>query len=143
MKKTIIILISTIICVIVYVSYNYRIYTYDKKQINLYNSEFEQFCDTEIIGTDLATVINKAIDSNERMKVQKNEKGEYNSNDENAIKIDIYFQDIKQTYSMETISKVGVEEFVSGFNTDKFISTKKEYNKNNKLKYILFEQQIN
>lgn len=125
MKKTIIILISIIICVIGYVSYNYRMYTYDKKQLNLYNSEFEQFCDTEIIGTELATVINRAIDSNERMKVQKNEKGEYDSNDENVIKIDVYFQDVKETYSMETINKVGVEDFVNGFNTEKFKAIKR------------------
>lgn len=143
MKKTIIILFSIVICAVVYVTYNYRMYTYDKKQLNLYNSEFEQYCDTEITGTELATLINKAIDSNEKMKVQKNEKGEYDWVNENAIKIDVYFPDVKKTYSMETISKVGVEEFVSGFNTEKFKSTKKEYSKNNKLKYILFEQQIN
>lgn len=143
MKKTIIILCTIVICVIAYISYNYRMYTYDKKQLNLYNSDFEQFCDVEIKGTDLATVINRAIDTNERLKVQKNKNGEYDINDENVIKIDVYFPDVKKTYSMETISKVGVEDFVSGFNTEKFKSTKKEYNKNNKIKYILFEQQIN
>lgn len=142
MKKLLIILFSIVICVVVYISYNYRMYTYDKKQINLYNSEFEKFCDKEITGTELATVINMAIDSNEKMKVQKDEKEEYISDDENAIKIEVYFEDVKQTYSMETINKVGVEDFVNGFNTEIFKSTKKEYSKNNKLKYILFEQQI-
>lgn len=142
MKKTIIILCSIGICVIAYVAYVYRIYTYNEKQLNLYNSEFEQYCENEITGTELVTVINRAIDSNEQFDVQKNKDGKYSAKDENSIKIDIYFQDVKKTYSMETISKVGVESFVDGFNTEKFKATKKEYNKNNKIKYILFEQQI-
>lgn len=143
MKKTIIILCSITICIIVYVTYHYRIYTYDKKQLNLYNNDFEQYCDKDITGTELATILNKAIDSNEKLNVKKNSNNEYDLNDENIIKIDVYFQDVKKIYSMETISKVGVESFVEGFNTEKFRATKKEYNKKNKIKYILFEQQIN
>ena len=46
------------------------------------------------------------------------------------------------TYRMETISKVGIDEFIANFNTAEFKITKMEYHKETgKIKYIEITQQ--
>ena len=46
------------------------------------------------------------------------------------------------TYKMETISKVGITEFLKNFNTTKFKCTNKEYHKETeKISYIQITQQ--
>ena len=65
MKKTILFFAMIIIIVsgISYIFMNYKAnYNVSKKE----NIEFESYLNKEIYGTDLLTVINKAIDSNEK-----------------------------------------------------------------------------
>jgi len=93
------------------------------------------------IGAELATVINKAIDNNEKYSVEKDSSGLYDENNENSVRIDIYIADNQTTYSTEKIYKVGIEQFVSNFNTEQFKCTQIKYHeKSKRVKYLLFEQ---
>ena len=72
----------------------------------------------------------------------------YNSqNETNSINIEIVLITNEEklettTYSMETIQKVGISEFISNFNTAKFRITKLEYHpKTGRIKYIEITQQ--
>lgn len=140
MKKFIIFLLIVLIIVatVSYVYFNYKLnYNETKRQ----NYQFESYYNQEIFGSDLATAINKATDSNKKNDVQKNSKGGFIENDTNSIKIDIKFLDDNQIHQMEEISNSGISTFIQYYNQIKFKCTKIEYHqKTNLVSYMLFEQ---
>lgn len=140
MKKFIIFLLIVLIIVatVSYVYFNYKLnYNETKRQ----NYQFESYYNQEIFGSDLATAINKATDSNKKNDVQKNSKGGFIENDTNSIKIDIKFLDDNQIHQMEEISNSGISTFIQYYNQIKFKCTKIEYHqKTNLVRYMLFEQ---
>lgn len=111
------------------------------------NKQYEQYAEKEIYGTDVITLINKAINNNEKNNIQKDKEHNYQANNENSITIDIVMitdqeKEETTTYKMETINKVGISEFISNFNTAKFKITKIEYHKQTgKIKHIEIAQQ--
>lgn len=142
MKKYIIILIILIAVVITCVLYAYQTYKKNINDLKEYNASFEQYKDKSIEGTEIATILNKAVNSNEQNNIQKDSKQNYIQNNENSIKIDIYIKENDTTYSMETIYNMGVEKFINSFSLETFKITKIEYHNQTKLiKYILIEQQ--
>mgnify|MGYP004518074895 CR=1 FL=1 len=139
--KKIIILILILIAVLMAFLYSFANYKIAYTEIKKENAAYEQYLNKEIYGTDVATVINKAVNNNEKNKISKNEKGLYIDDNENAIIIDIYILDNETTYNMQTLYSNGIEKFVQNYNLVKFKSSKVEYNeKNGRIKYILFEQ---
>ena len=130
-----------IIVIVVGISYMYLNYKANYYQAKKANMEFESYYNQEIMGTDLTTIINKAVDNNQNNNVQKDEKGKYINNDNNSINIDIKMLDVDETYSMETFFNGGMEKFVEHYGIIQFKCTKIEYHKEtNKVKYMLFEQ---
>lgn len=105
------------------------------------NNEYEYYLNKTVYGTELTTLINKAINENEKNKIQKDEKGNYIENNENSIKIEIKMITIEKTYSMETIYNNDITKFVENFNLIKFQCTKIEYHKKTgRIRKIYFEQ---
>ena len=146
MKKNIII-ISIILLVIITIctmgiSINSKKVSVQKQA----NKEYEQYLEKNIFGTDVATIINKAIDSNNQNNIQQQD-GKYIENNENSIIVELVMitneeKEKTTTYRMETISKVGINEFIKNFNTATFKITKMEYHKQTgKIKYIEITQQ--
>lgn len=134
----IILAVVTIIAV-VYISNNNKNIIETKKN----NQEYEIYLNKEIFGTDVSTIINKVIDSNERNEIPKDEKGMYIQNDTNSIKVEIVMldEDTTTTYQMETIQKVGMNRFIDNFNLINFRCSKIEYHNKTKLvSKIIFEQ---
>ena len=111
------------------------------------NKEYEKYLNNDIYGTDVVTLINKAIDNNNKNNVSKNSSGKYIENNENSIIIDLVMiineeKEKIKTYRMETIDKVGISEFIANFNTAKFRITKIEYHEQTGMvKYIEISQQ--
>lgn len=141
MKKIIVflIIISIIVAGIAYIYLNYKInYNETKKE----NMQFENYYNEEIYGADLATLINKAIDLNQKNEITKDANGKYISNDTNSINIDIkMLDDNSNIYNMEKFYGGGINTFTAYYNQIKFKCTKLEYHiKTNKIKYMLFEQ---
>ena len=143
MKKTILFFAMIIIIVsgISYIFMNYKAnYNVSKKE----NIEFENYLNKEIYGTDLLTVINKAIDSNEKNEVEKNSKGTYQDNEKNSINIEIKISDNNTIYQMEKIYKGGTGNFLNYYGNIKFKCIDIKYHKSTKkVKYMLFEQITN
>ena len=130
-----------IIIIIVGISYMYLNYKANYYEAQRENKQFESYNGQEIYGTELATIINKAVDNNQNNDVEKDNKGKYINNDNNSIQIDIKILDNDKTYSMETLYSGGMDKFVQYYSEIKFKCTKLEYNKTtNKVKYMLFEQ---
>ena len=113
----------------------------DKNAIKKENIEYERYLGQNIYGAELATIINKAIDENEKNKVRKDEKNYYIENEENSIKIYINMKTVKKTYLMEEIYNNNITEFVKYFNLANFNCQTIEYHKKNgKIRSIIFEE---
>ena len=103
--------------------------------------KFENYLNKEIYGSDLSTIINRAVDNNEKNLVQKDNKGVYLNNDNNSINIDVKMIDNESTYKMEKFYRKGMQNFINYYSNIKFKCTKIEYHHNTKkVKYMLFEQ---
>lgn len=147
MKKNVIIIALILIVIIVICVVGINLNSKVSKIALKENGEYEKYLENEIYGTDVVTLINKAISNNETNNITKDEKGFYISNNQNSITIDIVMitdeeKDKTTTYKMETIYKVGITEFIKNFNTAKFECTKKEYHsQTGKIAYIEITQE--
>lgn len=139
--KKIAIFLLIIIAIISTVAYIYlsNISTYKSAQKE--NAKFEIYIDKEITGTEITTLINRAIDQNKQNEIQKDNKGKYIENNENSLNIDIKFIDNDITYNMEKIFDSGIETFLAYYRNINFKCSEVQYHeKTNKIKYMLFEQ---
>lgn len=140
MKKIIILIIALVIAIVAGL-YGYFTYNNQVNNIKKTNTEYETYYNKEIYGAEFATIINKAIDNNEKYAISKDNKGKYIENDKDSIKIDIKIIDNNTVYDMETIYNGGISNFVANFNMIKFKCTNITYHKETgKIKYMYFEQ---
>lgn len=141
MKKTLAILIIILLIIVAIVVYQYNLYKSRTLRTQKLNEEYELFTNNEIVGTSLITLINKAIDSNNKNNIQLDKNNLYIENDSTSIKIEIKFLESEDTYPMERIGKLGSEEFIKNYATATFKCTSKQYHEKTKnIKYLLFEQ---
>ena len=141
MKKIIalILILITIAVIVIYMN------VLEKKSLlreaKSLNTEYEVYKNKDTLyGTDIITIINKAIDNNEKNKISKDENGYYIDDEENTIKVDIYMAMNDTTYEMETIAKVGIQSFIANFNLAEFECTNIEYHKNGKISRLHIEE---
>lgn len=147
MKNIFIVIVSMLIVVIaisvIGISVNSRKQVIQRQA----NKEFEKYLNKEFYGSDVITLINKAIDNNNSYNIEKDDNGYYIEDHENSILIDLEMitneeKEETKIYRMEKINKLGITEFIKNFNTAKFKITKIEYHKiNSKIKYIQVSQQ--
>lgn len=141
MKKLLLILLSLFIIIIFSI---YGLLINNEKQnedLKNYNKEYEQYLNKTINGTELATLINKVININEKNGIQKDDNNYYVENQENSIKIEIKLILTEKTYPMEEIYNKDTAEFVKHFSLEEFKCTSIEYhNKTRKISKMLFEQ---
>ena len=143
MKNKIIIIViifSIILSVSAYMVYNYRKSVISSQKVN---ETYKAYYDTEILGTELISVINKTVDFNEQNGIQKDENGMYIENDNNSIKIYISFkyEDDYQTVEMEKISNNGTDNFRKVYSTASFKCTEISYHdKTKNVKALTFTE---
>ncbi len=113
----------------------------EKQQIENDNKLYESYLNQEIPGTELATLIGKVINENEKNKIEKDENGYYINNKYNSLKIDLKMVTLDKTYPMEEIHNNKIANFVQYFNTVKFKCTSVEYHeKSGKVARLVFEE---
>lgn len=140
MKKILAILIVIIVIIVTLVVYQYNSYKTQILKTKKLNQDYEDATKGEILGTTLITIINKAIDSNQRNNIHK-ENNIYIENSTNSIKIEVKFLESENIFSMESIQKLGSEEFIKNYAAMSFKCRDKQYHeKTNNIKYMLFEQ---
>ena len=141
--KKIGIFILVIILIVSGMAYLYLNYVANNNIAKKENRQYETYYEQETPGSELATLINKAVDSNTNNYIQKDKKGKFIDNAENSINIDIKFIDSDKIYNMENIYSNGTENFMKFYNDAKFKCMKIEYHeKTNKVKYMYFEQTL-
>ena len=140
MKKLAIFIIC-IIAILAVIGYTYYNYKENKSNIDTNNMIYKNAYEKEIKGNDLATIINKALDSNEKNNIKKDDDGLFIENDENSIKIEIKFKQSDHTFAMEKIYQNKVAEFIRLYGQATFKCTKLDYHKKTKLvKYLYFQE---
>ena len=140
MKKIVIFVISIIIIVST-VSYIYLKNIASNNIAKRENIQYVNYLNKEVNGGEIASLINKAIDSNKDNNIVTDENGNYIDNENNSINIDIKFMDNDQTYRMETLEKSGLDMFMKYYNAIKFKCMKIDYHKSTgKVKYMYIEQ---
>lgn len=113
----------------------------EQRHLQNYNQEYESYLNRKINGVELATLINKVVNLNEKNNIKKDTRKYYIENDENSIKVQIKIIDTDKTYAMEEIYKNDTSEFVKFFGQEEFECTKIEYHaKTGKVKNMFFEQ---
>lgn len=141
MKKIIILIISIVLVVVTIISYNIYVYSNNNKKAMEKNKIYEQFYNVEVLGTDIASLINKVDDSNNKNNVEKDEKGLFINNNNNSISIEVNFLELDEPISSEKIEEQGITRFIQNFGAVEFKCTKIEYHKQTKyVKYMYFEQ---
>lgn len=141
MKKSFLI-ITAIILIIIFIVLGYIFEAQAKQnEVISYNKQYESYLGKEIYGAEIATIINKVTEQNERNNVAKDENGYYIDNGTNSIKIDLKMITIEKTYPMELIYKNDITSFVKNFNIILFKCTNIEYHKKTgKVSKLIFEQ---
>ena len=101
----------------------------------------------DIYGTDVCTLINKAIDINEKNDIDKDEDGFYIENNLNSCIIVITFiieddkgEFIEKTVRMESLQSAGLDGFISNFGVTLFRCTDIKYNDNGFVNKIYIKQ---
>lgn len=139
--KKIAIFFAIIIIIVVGISFMYMKFTKEHQEVLNSNKIYESYLNKENSGTEIATIINKAMDSNYKNNVEKDSRGNYISNENNSINIDINMIDDDKTYNMEKIFNGGISTFTSYYREIKFKCSKIEYHaQSGRVKYMLFEQ---
>lgn len=105
------------------------------------NKEYEYYLDKEIYGTEVTSLMNKAINENEKNGVEKDEKGYYIDNNKDSIRIELKMITVDKTYPMEEINNHDMNQFLKNFNLIKFKCTSIEYHKKTgKISKMIIEQ---
>lgn len=141
MKQSFLLILAIIFIIICIVSLNLINMQNQQNQAKKENGEYEKYLNKEILGTELASIISKVVDQNEKNEVQKDEKGYYIDNENNSIKIDLKMTTIDKTYPMEEIYNSKITNFVQNFNIIRFKCTSIEYHKSTgKISKLIFEE---
>ena len=148
MKKNLIILISILLIICAFVVYFVINYRNMQMQAQINNKEYNTYKDKTIVGTTLVSIINKTVDNNEKNNIEKDNSNVYVENEDNSIKIYIYFLDedgkrIETPYTMEQIYNKGSDSFIKLYGTSNFTCTIIDYHsKTGNVKSLTFEQKI-
>lgn len=148
MKKNLIILISILLIICAFVVYFVINYRNMQMQAQINNKEYNTYKDKTIVGTTLVSIINKTVDNNEKNNIEKDNSNVYVENEDNSIKIYIYFLDedgkrIETPYTMEQIYNKGSDSFIKLYGTSNFTCTNIDYHsKTGNVKSLKFEQKI-
>lgn len=140
MKKRILLILGIFIIILlfaVYLLYNYNIFV---KQVKNFNTQYEKYYKKTILGTDLATLLNKVADNNEKNNIEK-ESGKYYIETEKSILVYIKFLEKEDIVKMEDILEKDMQNFVKYYGAANFKCTNIEYHeRNNQIKNLYFEQ---
>ena len=91
MKNKILLILIIFMCVLLvatYWVYSYRNSIVESQKIN---KEYEQYQDVQMLGSELISLINKTVDVDTKLGIEKDQNGMFIDNGENTIKIYVNF----------------------------------------------------
>ena len=144
MKKSIFVILTILFIIVIVTS----LYIHNAQKLEniaiKHNQQYEEYCNKEILGTELISLINKAIDYNEKNSVEKQENTIYYiNNNTNSIQITVKFLDNDKIIKMENIAEKQTENFIKFFATATFKCNDIKYHKQTKNVQSMYFEQIN
>ena len=144
MKKSIFVILTILFIIVIVTS----LYIHNAQKLEniaiKHNQQYEEYCNKEILGTDLISLINKAIDYNEKNNVEKQENTIYYiNNNTNSIQITVKFIGNDKIIKMENIAEKQTENFIKFFATATFKCNDIKYHKQTKNVQSMYFEQIN
>ena len=141
MKKTIIIIITIIIVLVCMAFIALRNMQNEELKLVQFNKQFETYQDRNFYGADVASIINKAIDNNEKYEIPKDEKNIFIPDEKYSVKVYVKMLESDDVYDMDVISNVGIEQFIFNYNNIKFHIIGIEYHEQtNRVSNIYIEE---
>ncbi len=143
MKNKILLIVIIFIIILgisIYFVYNYRTSFIESQKINNIYKSYENI---QILGTELASIINQTEDTNAKLSTEKNKEGRYIENDTDSIKmyIKLQYKDDYNTYEIERILNNGIDNFIKAYGTASFKCTEINYHeKTGNVKDITFTE---
>lgn len=140
MKKTVLLVVVILVVLTIIGIFQYQNEQRRIQEILKYNLLYEEYNKDGLNGLDITTIINKAINNNERNSVEKDKYGFYIDNKKNSVIIDVKMIIDGEIYRMEQINQLGIEDFTEYFAEVKFNCKEVKYHKETgKISYMLFE----
>ena len=147
LKKSVTLLVVLLLIIIVVIATGLSISNKQQLANKRANKEYEQYLEQDIYGTEVVSIINKAIDNNQKNHIATDNQGNYIPDEENSLLVEVVMITNEEkhettTYKMEAINKVGIADFMANFNTTTFKVTQIQYHpKTKKVSNITIEQQ--
>ncbi len=129
MRKNLLIIFVILIIILVIACMKYKDIQATKREVAKFNYDYEEYNKENLNGLDITTLINKAVNNNERFEIPKDEEGLYKLDDENSIEIYVKMIINDTTYRMERINNLGINSFIAYFGEVNFKCIGIEYHK--------------
>lgn len=149
MKKTLILIIIIIIIAIVLIMIKFSAYQNAQNEIKKFNLTYEKYLEKSMYGSEVGSIINSAIDNNEKYNIKKDENFRFVDDDKYCVIVEINIptlndngDEIEDLYRMEAIDELGVDRFVSNFSVYKFECQEKKYNSLGRISYIKIKMNV-
>ena len=115
----ILIIFMAILAIVTYILYNYRINLQELQKIN---NEFKTYANTQMLGTELISIMNRVQDINTKNKIEKDSDGLYIDNGKNSIKLylKLKYKEDYTTLEVEKIYDNVIKKFIKTYNTASF-----------------------
>lgn len=113
MKKIIAALLVVILIAVIVIVVNIKNKEQQKLELEAYNLPYEEYNKDNLNGLDITSVINRVINHNEKLKIEKDEKGKYIDDGDSSIRVFVTIGE--NTYNMERINELGMESFIEYF----------------------------
>ena len=140
MKKTVFVVVLILIIISVIGVIQYKNEQQRIQEVLKYNLLYEEYNKTGLNGLDVTTIINKAVNNNERNSVEKDENGFYKDNYSDSVIIEVKMIIDGEIYRMEQISQIGLDAFTEYFAEVTFDCKEVKYHEDTgKISYMLFE----
>lgn len=140
MKKILTIFFTIAMILVIIIVVKFSEYRANNLRLSNLNKEYEYYNKESIPGIEIASLINKCVDSNTQNNISKDENGMYISNTTNSLKVEIKMNMNNTVYQMETIYKLGLDSFLNYFGTVNFKCTGIEYHEETgKVSKLVFE----
>lgn len=147
MKKILIIIIVAVITVVAVFTGKYIELSKQKSEVKKINNEFLAYQKSIVKINRIVTLMNRAIDINNKNNIEKDENGIYEENNTNSIKVYLKVKSSDSKMEMERLmlnDKAGVEKVEYAFSDLIFEMTNVEYHKKTgQVKSITFEEKEN
>ena len=143
MKNKILLILIIFMCVLLVVAYYVYSYRNSIAESQKMNREYEQYQNSQMLGSELISLINKTVDVNTDLGIEKDQDVLFIDNEENSIKIYVNFvyEDDYKTLEMEKIYNNGAENFMKVYSTASFKCTEFTiHEKTNNVKSLTFTE---